>query len=531
MKKHIALLLCFAVLLSLFGCGANNTAETDLYSEGAEDAYDDGPEDTYEDDTTHPGALDIDTQLDGDILNYAFYDKETDADLPVLNGWGMDTADENTPVADIAIRVKNSDPSLAFSFVLRSVVSGPYANGGQKPMVWQHARYGDKTLLSVSGYTGENVAYYLYDVASGELGTMGLMSMMRFLGNYLLVRPSEESDSRLQHIDVYDWNGVKVHSYENVLDLDRYQGDLYLLAGEPQALVRVKEDVFYDQLTGFAGETLCSLGDYGGFFGIYSSNVLALQRSDGGDFRVCSLAEAPEVLKTLADTPAEGHAPIKEECEAFSVTLPGFWNGLYTCETDQNGLSFSMNKNEGEPEFLFSVSVAKDTEVLNYIGSSVFLCRYQRAGGSDYVVVTSAGAMTEDDDAAETFAAMLGSLDAVVDSMRPKGGAKLVPFDLSKLFGRYVGENAAGEAYALALNEADHNVLLGELQYTSAAGIIARAEAYIVVFDNVGYLVWNTLDGRGDGSAVFENGGVTIDLNGPEDSWVNTDDILLEKSK
>ena len=102
---------------------------------------------------------------------------------------------------------------------------------------------------------------------------------------------------------------------------------------------------------------------------------------------------------------------------------------------------------------------------------------------------------------------------------------------MSKLFGRYVGENAAGEAYALTLNEADHNVLLGELEYTFAAGIIARAEAYIVMFDDVGYLVWNTLDDRGDGSAVFENGGVTIDLNGPEDTWVNTDDILLEKSK
>ena len=145
MKKHIALLLCFAILLSLFGCGANNTAETDLYREGAEDAYDDGPEDTYEEDTTHPGALDIDTLLDADLLKYDFFDRDKDASLPVLSGWGMDTSDENSPVADIAVRVQNTDPDKSFAFVLRSVVSAPYANGGQKPMVWQHARYGDET--------------------------------------------------------------------------------------------------------------------------------------------------------------------------------------------------------------------------------------------------------------------------------------------------------------------------------------------------------------------------------------------------
>ena len=531
MKKHIALLLCFAVLLSLFSCGTNNTAETDLYGDGSEDTYEDGSEDTYEEDTTHVGALDIDTRLDADILKYDFFDKDSDASLPVLSGWGMDTADENSPVADIAVRVQNSDPAKSFAFVLRSVVSAPYANGGQKPMVWQHARYKDKTILSVSGYTGENVAYYFYDVASGELTTLGLMNMMRFLGNYLLMRPSDDANPRLQPVCVYNWNAEKVHTYENVLDMERYQDNLYLLAGEEESLVRIDENVFYDLVSGFAGETLCSLGDYTGMFGVYSTGVLSLKRKDGADFRVCTLQEAPEILKTLAETPTEGHTAITEACGVFSVTLSGFWEGLYMCDRDDYGLAFYMDLPEGEPAFLFSLRIENGSEVIESLGKTVFLCEYRQNGNVFYVAASTAGSLIEEEAYADTFAAMLDSLDPVAQSMQPLNGGALVPFDYGDYLTNWEGKNAAGEVYALSLLSADYNVLLGELEYRSASGNIARAEAYIVMFGNVGYFVWNTLDGRGDGSLQAVNGSLVIDLNGVEGSWTDTEELTLQKSK
>ena len=536
MKKTLAIFLSVLFLLPLAACarGGDPASQTDPANPTAPDTYSDADEydaEEYEEETTHPGALPVDNELVSDVLNYDFYNEEEDAGLPVLNGWGMDTADESSPVADITIRVKNPNPKLAFAFVLRSVVSGPYANGGQKPMVWQHARYGSKTLLSVSGYKGENVAYYFYDTASGELSLLGMMSMMRFLGNYFLVRPADESGSRLQSIELYNWNGEKVHTYSDVLDLDRWQGDLYLLAGEPLELQRVKEDAFYDLAPGFEAESLCSLGDYTGFFSVYRTGILGLKRNDGGDFRTCGFSEAPELLKTLAETPAEGHAPIKESCAAFSVTLPGFWNGLYTCEAEDSSLTFSMVMPEGEPVLLFQISVVSGSEAVDHLGMSVFVYRYLRSGAAGYVTVTSAPSLPEDAAAADTFAAMLDSMDYVIETMRAEGGAKLKDFETEPYLGRYTGENAAGETYTLALDRTDRNILLGELEYIPAQGNTARAEAYIVMFDNVGYLVWNTFDGSGDGAAVFENGGVTADLNGPENTWVNTDDLFLKKSK
>ena len=74
---------------------------------------------------------------------------------------------------------------------------------------------------------------------------------------------------------------------------------------------------------------------------------------------------------------------------AFSVTLPGFWKGNYTCARDDNGMVFSFTGDGAEPAELFSFTLVKWEDVLDAINSAVVYGEYLRGDERLYLVVSA----------------------------------------------------------------------------------------------------------------------------------------------
>ncbi len=522
-KVIVSLFLALALLGTLVSCGGKTVP-------GGPDATDPAnpAEDETEEVSTHPGALPVDTELTYNALNYRYAGAD-DADLPVRAGFGMDTADKTTPEAKIAIYVNGLTEKDGFRFILQTAVDAAFTEEGSKTArVWVHARCESVFLLSVEAYADGAEAYYLYDAAADDLIILGRMQVLRITGNYFLVRRVEENGNAAE---IINWQGKTLYVYPNVTDMERWQGDLFLIAGDPARVLRVAEDRFYEESPDFTGAEYCALGDYNAAFGRYSTGLLVLTRKDGGDFRITPLDQAPALLSSLAENPAAGESAITESCDAFSVTLPGFWRGNYDCERTERGLVFSFTGTGGAPVQLFSYTLVEWSDVLDAINTSVVYAEFESRSERLYLVVSAKETYLEDEAQAERYWAMLGSLDAVTESLSPASqDVRYSVFDFADRLGGYTGKTAAGDTYALDLTVTKNNLLMGTLSYNRAAGETGEAEIYVVMYGNMGYLVWQQAeDAQGTGVLRFTDSGALLELRGEAEGWAKTEEFSLKK--
>ena len=518
-KRIIASLLCMLLLVS---SGCARIAAIFLEPSTAEPSSAAATPVT-EEPTTHAGALEIDTGMKEYMLTYDYVDAADDSSA-ALEGYGMEDADADSPVADIRLVILGRSSDMSYSFIVRSVVSKNYANSGlYKASVWLYGRCGDRILFGISAYGGEISCYYLYNTATGELQTIGLMSLLRHMGNYFLMQPEIE-EGKAAPLYFYDWTGRLVYTHESVADLTRSENDVYLLTAEPGALLRLDEDLFYEKEPDFSGALVTELGDYTGVFGIFEEDLVSLTRKDGGHFFTCRLEEAAERLGALAETPAETPAPITESCDLFSVTLPGFWQGRYACDTAENSLTFYHVPEKGERNYLFTLLLTPLADAVEYMARGVFLNRYVRDDEVRLNVAVSNADYESVETEADLFAAMLNSLDAVFATQKPvPAGARFEEFDYAFLKAAYTAQSASGTAYRITVDRIDRNVLIGEITGRTADGLDCRADLYVIMLDWVGYLVWTAdSETKGDGVFYLEDGNPRIEIEGEEDAWTTT---------
>ena len=515
----VSLFLALALLVSFAACGGKTVP-------GGPDATDPAnpAEDETEEVSTHPGALGIDVGMDDYVLSYDYADSEG-SPRKLLLGYGMDTAGEDDPVAEIGFNIYDMEHGVDYNFILRSVVGRNYATGaGYKARAWLYACYNKMFLFSVSAYPGDAECYYFYNGETEELQTVGLMTLMRYLGNFLLMQP-EADENGLAPLYYYDWLGDLIYTAENVAEITRSENDLYLLSGAPAELWRVDEDEFYSRTPDFTGEKVAGLGDYSATFGVYDPEVISFTRNDGGHFFTCPVKDAAARLAALEQTPAEAQEPAAEACGYFEVTLPGFWQGHYGCEKTETDLTFYHVPETGEKNMLFSLTYVPTGEAANYVSAGVYLKKYTEQGGGGFLVASSNRAYQDVETEEELYLAMLNSMDTVAASVKPvREGAAFEDFNYASLQAEFKARSAAGTDFRLSVNKVDRNVLVGELRGVTAGGEKNSADVYIIMFNEVGYLVWSSgPETRGDGVVQLKESGLTLEIGGTEEAaWVET---------
>ena len=525
MKKTVCFLLVTALAACFGGCGKNSSRE-----QVSEPAIPNASQSVVaENDTTHAGALPVEDNMDNYVLNYD-YVSVVDTDRTVLEGYGMDTADENAPIADLDVQLADLQKGRTYSFILRSVVGKNYANNaGYKASMWLYAHCEGLFLFSVNAYPGDEECYYFYNAETGELKTVGLRGLIRLLGNYILLQPVFEEGKTAAPLEFYNWKGELVSSVENVRDLTKSNEDLYLLTESPDRLLRVSQDAFYAEKPDFTGEVIAETGEYDAMFGIFDVDTIAFTRKDKAHFFTCPISEAAARLAAYTAAPADTPEPPTEACALFSVTLPGFWAGHYDCELSEDAMLFSHVAADGVKNELFSILLIPVEQTVEYVGGGTFLNRYINGDELRLTLVAPNQSYQDVDTEEDLYAAMLNSLEDVCASMKAvPAGAYFEDFDYGAMRKTFTGEAENGVSFTVSLHSLQRNVLTGEITAKTAAKE-NQAEVYIVMLDTAGYLIWSKgPETRGDGVAVWENGALTIDIEDAENGFDTGGEIILK---
>lgn len=207
-------------------------------------------------------------------------------------------------------------------------------------------------------------------------------------------------------------------------------------------------------------------------------------------------------LETLA--PA---ADLTESCGAFSVTLPAFWNGHYACEKTNSELRLFMKARSGNVPVIGLRLVPAGT--LKADEAAYEVCRYVKDGAVSYVQAfwDFGEASAAGPDLTEEEMRLLGqieeSVDGVIDSLAPRGGAKLEPFDYTAVLEDYASAPAKdGGVYELYLISADRNAVYAEFIYL----LPGYASDYVHFFLH--------MDGNKATAAISETEFITVTLSG-----------------
>ena len=418
------------------------------------------------------------------------------------------------------------------------------------------ARRGTAWLFTVGTEPEENSSWLLYDEDAKELRLLGVYSRALTLGDGILLHTEDYTGEFGQPLEVYDWAGLPSGTYQNVIDF-RVSGDaLYLLAGKPSRLQRVPTAKF-TRSADITAETLCSLTGFSARFSYEEGQEDMMRLTPEGENELsCPIAETPLYVGGLEGENLKATGRVKESCNAFTVTLPDYWEGKYVCEKEPDGMYF-RHKHPGATdeaqfgELLFSLTlndIPDDVERYMNGDSAYELCRLYRDGIGYDVSLFEPGPTGCDAESQEEYlamrAALLGSpLYRMEEHIGAAAGGRVEQYDYTGLIAEYSGEDEIGSTYRLTVASVRRNVLLADINWYPAGDPIPAdiATAEIRMFGDEGTIYWEQPNAYyeegvgysaayGDGYfRVQDDGSVLFRMNAMGDSWTNTGDLTLTR--
>ncbi|MCR5040513.1 MAG: hypothetical protein K6C36_00285 [Clostridia bacterium] len=475
----------------------------------------------------------IDTELDSYSYKYHRYDGDSEPEGYIV-GCGVTDADmQFTVFEELTLRPRGSDIPL-FSVVIQTLISTPYTTGVSSFLCGE---LGGNIYFYIQGDENTYPAYYLFSAETGAVTPVGMYEYHKFLGERILLKKPAEDEAESSGLEVRDFGGELLHSYDSVRDVDVYDGFMFMLSGEEETVLsRVPFEPFFEDGSDLSDTALCSFGDYSVEFSQTEYNLLSLTRRDYRDWRTCTFAEAPALMAELAEKPAEGHEDIVESCGAFSVTLPGMFAGRYNVVSRQDSLMFFQKASNDENEyegFMFGFSLVELGSAADVSGNGYVLCRYVSPSSEKYVAVTIAEDFVGNYDYSDEFRALYSRADDVTESIAALGtGASLEAFDYSSLTGRtWSCKTEDGGVYELFVSGARGCFVSVNIYYTAKGASGPDSAQGTVMLLDVGYLYWIASDyTNGSGTLRFTDEGVYLEMKGQYEGWTNTGgEILLSE--
>ncbi len=254
--------------------------------------------------------------------------------------------------------------------------------------------------------------------------------------------------------------------------------------------------------------------------------------------------DAPE--ETSSEAPEPEDTALWERCDAFSVALPGWWEGKYLVEGDAESLRFRYRTSPGDTEgiYLFIIALTEgpdDIEEAGLGGDGEWyeVCRIEKDGALRYVTVFYPGDFYGvPADAHDEYMDMFRLTDDLDTRIRGENGWQITQFDYTDSLGVYTAKDGAGGEYTLTLLHTQWNMLYGDLAFQYNGGPPEEIEnVSIRMFQNAGVLAWarqseTDPDEWTFGSGVFmieqdgDETGYSLKLSAPGDSWTTTDGYL-----
>ena len=211
---------------------------------------------------------------------------------------------------------------------------------------------------------------------------------------------------------------------------------------------------------------------------------------------------------------------LTERCDRFEVSLPDCWKGLYTCVKTADSLAFYHTASrDSYGGFLFSFG-AHAPEAEEYYDFAVPVRKLIEGDTVLYISCGRPGDMQADLEFTEQYNAMEAGLHAVLGSLRPvSADARIEKFDLGFRSERYAGQNENGDVYELLLEYESIVSASGTIFRTSAEGG-ASQRADVQFYKEDGDFRCNVFryndaadpDFSADGIAEFNGDTLTLDL-------------------
>lgn len=228
---------------------------------------------------------------------------------------------------------------------------------------------------------------------------------------------------------------------------------------------------------------------------------------------------------------------IKERCDYFEISLPDWWEGVYSCRKTADSISLYHTKSmktkgygeyDGFYGFLFSLSIEEPDEYntdswwwqvatrrLITDDNEKFICLYIEDGAD---VDGVAKAYTEQ------YKAMSKTIDAIIATIKPTNpNAKLEKFDIGFTSEKYTGTNEAGDRFDWILTYETDRYVSGELMFYPASGEKnVTLNASCRIYDGQYHFSYSNYDDNlsvhqyGEGDIEFD--GNTIRLNLTDES-------------
>ena len=553
MKKLFSLILIAALALTAFSaCGKTNETE----QTAAEETSVSGKGLT----TAPDSAVPVEQEPEGFSVACTKAEAPEDDEGKTFDFTAQEEGGEGYEAVPLMIRVTDRAGTERFSFPARlwcaKGMTELWDNENATPYP-SHiaARRGSVWLLALGTEPEENDSWLLYDEDAKEAAFLGRFSRAVPLGDAILTHMAVYAEEFLKPVQVFDWAGTKLHTYEDVSDF-RVSGDmLYLLAGNPtQQLLCVPAERF-TQPGDLTAETLCSLT---GFYARFSyedgeEDVMRLTPVVGSKLS-CPIAETPLYVGGKEGENLLATGAVKESCSQFTVTLPDFWKGKYICEKETNGLTFRHKRSAESPDrpdygdLLFTLRLNEAPEnVESYMSgdSACELCRLYSGDRAYDISLFEPGEAMCPPDCREEFlamrAALLGSPRYLLEkNIEAAAGSRIEQYDYSGLIAEYSGTDEIGSTYTLRITDTRRNVLQAEIDWRPAEnpfpGEYATAE--IRMFGDQGIVMWDAPNAvydedegyrsaYGDGYfRIQDEGTVLFQMNAEGDSWTRTDGYL-----
>ena len=221
---------------------------------------------------------------------------------------------------------------------------------------------------------------------------------------------------------------------------------------------------------------------------------------------------------------------LKERCDAFEISLPDCWKGLYETRKLENGLAVyhSASRERGTGGMLFNLTVQEPRDDASYQDGPQPFRKLIGGGQTEYLCLGLPGDMEAEMRYEEQYNAMLDGLHAALDTITPLApGARLERFHLGFESERYAGERG-DVSYALRLTYEAKTSSEGVLTVTRRnGGSLTLNVIFYDLHDGVMELAFYSGDDtdlesehNGEGSVRFDGDTLRLTLRGPEnDPW------------
>ena len=525
LKTFLSLLLCAALLLSLAACSGKPDP-------GADASAPANPSDPFDEPEgeTRPPIVSRELGLnEGKFYIYHEFVFEEQKDVPLFICDGADTAEIT---GDIRLRIADERSRDLFTIVLRVPMETAPVENQNVFMVSLYFTHDDRYLLGVIPQKTDKEAFYYYDNVKGTFSFVGRAEEIRFLGKTFLLRELYAGETERSEVRVYDKNCNPLGTYPELYDMEVYERTFYCLQGsDPAILSALSVDRFFEDDPELAPDELCRFPGYSARFGLADYGRVTLIKTDGSDLRLLTLSEALVYANELAAAPAEGNAPIAENCDLFSVTLPGMFADKYVCEKTESEMLFyeKAAKEAGAGGFLFGFACLTPEKALDIAADNnrLVYCRYLKGDEERYIAVQLPTGEPENVYLDE-FVPLRDARPEVTASLTAAAGAEMKDFDYSDLVGKkYAGETAGGD-YELEFTSAESYELAAALRFTPKEGEPQETSLYILLLQT-GKLTFLQNDTVYYGELAPEGAGWLLTLGGEAGTWLNAPAPILLK--